>query len=247
MFLPGSYKHFSFNTSQTRGVTSLSPAHQTCFPSGPLADAIPSPLLHPSSGLSSLSATFSQPAPHFISNQVLRVLLLKDASHCPWLSLSVTSAPGHNFIQFTWSPWLQTHPLNSSPCPITYPSLKCSGTSSYLNVQASNHDSRASWSGPGPSIWLISLTALCFLATPVLYMHRMVLFRSMSGPLWVPALVMPSSPLSNSEPMTCPPGRLAGSSSRSKWIRSPSPKRLCLLCSRSSHLLQNIVIRCFPP
>lgn len=80
-------------------------------------------------------------------------------------SLSMTSAPGHNFIQFTWSPCLQTHPLKSPPCPITYPSLKCSGTSSYLNVQASNHDSRASWSGPGPSLWLISLTALCFLAT----------------------------------------------------------------------------------
>ena len=53
------------------------------------------------------------------------------------LSLSVTFAPGHNFIQFTWSPCLQMHPLKSPPCPITYPSLKCSGTSSFLNVQAS--------------------------------------------------------------------------------------------------------------
>ena len=138
MFLQGSYKHLRFNTSQTHGVTSLSPAHQTCFPSVPLADIISSSPLHPSSGLISLGNLQPTCPPTSSVTKSYQFYFLKILQTVPdSLSLSVTFAPGHNFIQFIWSPCLQMHPLKSPPCPITYPSLKCSGTSSFLNVQAS--------------------------------------------------------------------------------------------------------------
>lgn len=182
--------------------------------------------------------------PHFISNQVLPVLLLKDSSNCPWLSLSLCDL----------CPRPQLHPIHLVSLPpnassqITtlphhLPLIKMFRDLFLLKCPGFYHDSRASWSGPGPSLWLISLIALCFLAALECYN---VAFQVHIWAPMIPRTCEAFLPF-NSDLVTCPPGRLAGSSSLSKWIRSPSPERLCLLCRKSSHLLQNVVIRCFPP
>lgn len=104
--------------------------------------------------LDSFSATFSQPAPHFISNRVLPAWLLKGSGNCFWLSLC-DLCPRSEPHQIHRVSCLKMHPLKSTTSrPTTHPSLKLSGTSSYLNVQASNHDSRASWWGPSSLLWL---------------------------------------------------------------------------------------------